>query len=843
MALKDTRGGRWWSRVHFLIRFLGLTALIVFAVALVVAWVEVQNPAELVHATTERAEEALRFNSGDTLLLAIACLLIGLVVGLFWLVLEVILILVLVTGRRSAFGFSALLQVVLAFALLLGANVYSNMHHTRFDLTSNHAFTLPTEPVNVPAELSKLDPQSATTILVFMRSKTFGQLADKPDAYDSAAERKVVEKVRDLADQFRAFGSQFKVEVLEIEEEGYEAKRKRIFNSLAEEALNAEGKLTDLSEEERKKAIERRATEMAARVEAVPENSIFFFAGDRSQRLSFNDFYQLDKTASKDANDKKGNLVLLFQGVGPFARKALDVDQRRPRVGILVIHEALTTEGPEFYGLKGVKTALEAQGLAVRDIVLRKWNESGPGEPEPAVYTYDESKYERLDEEITSLNETIGQIEKLHKQYATNLSKIEKLSLEELTKEFASQLKGRPFTKEDRDLNLRQLRVIVDRLERELNGNRDERDALVKERSGLNVEKLSEQRRLTDLKAKLDRQLADCDLVLLPRITYINLVRDWRIGNDLHNLDKAQIDAIKDYIKAGKPVLAAFGPTNEPGMRGAAAGDALETLFQDLGVEFGRSVVLFTADAKAFADRRTGRLVAGFNVEVPPVDFDWTPETVRQPGTLVADSAAERAPNPIRRSMQIARRSVGQNLPLQSHYPRPIGVDEKKVKDLKYDPILMVTAPDSWNEDNPFATRERTPRYEEPKPDDPRLKTFDAPRRGPFPIAVAFEATVPPEWYADQPGKPTTARIAVIGDGGLFTGKELPPAKSRLLLDTCNWLLGRDDLLPRDEATWEYPRVDLSDRAKILWTVFAWLGPPLLFFYCGVVVLFMRKLR
>ena len=40
----------------------------------------------------------------------------------------------------------------------------------------------------------------------------------------------------------------------------------------------------------------------------------------RVQRLGFNAIYQLDSEASLRANDKKGNLVLNYQGVGPFAR-------------------------------------------------------------------------------------------------------------------------------------------------------------------------------------------------------------------------------------------------------------------------------------------------------------------------------------------------------------------------------------------------------------------------------------------------------------------------------------------------------------------------------------------
>ena len=123
----------------------------------------------------------------------------------------------------------------------------------------------------------------------------------------------------------------------------------------------------------------------------------------------------------------------------------------------------------------------------------------------------------------------------------------------------------------------------------------------------------------------------------------------------------------------------------------------------------------------------------------------------------------------------------------------------------------------SWNDDNPFPSRERTPRYEQAK-DDPNKGTVDEKRRGPFPIGIAVETTTPAAWYeaspdASAPGgheKPTSIRIAAIGHGGVFVGNELSPAKETLLLNTCNWLLGRDDRLPRAEPVWQYPRVALS---------------------------------
>src|SRR5207248_6395708 len=158
-------------------------------------------------------------------------------------------------------------------------------HYLRSDWTRNRLFTLPPE---IQARLAQL--RGETTIVVYQRHKTFGELNDKPEAYDFAAERKVVEKINDLVEQFRELGPRFRVEVLDVEEEGFTRK-------LEELTQDAKG-LRDA-------------------IDSATENSIFFASGDRHtvQRLSFNDFYQLDKTASKEADNGRGNLVLLYQGV------------------------------------------------------------------------------------------------------------------------------------------------------------------------------------------------------------------------------------------------------------------------------------------------------------------------------------------------------------------------------------------------------------------------------------------------------------------------------------------------------------------------------------------------
>src|SRR5207253_1491392 len=114
-------------------------------------------------------------------------------------------------------------QAALATALLVGLNWYSFHHYLRFDWTGNPQFTARksqfTLPEDVRNQLSQL--RGETTIVVYQRHKTFGQLSDKPDAYDYAAERKAVEKIKDVVEQFRELGPQFRVVVLDVEEEGY----------------------------------------------------------------------------------------------------------------------------------------------------------------------------------------------------------------------------------------------------------------------------------------------------------------------------------------------------------------------------------------------------------------------------------------------------------------------------------------------------------------------------------------------------------------------------------------------------------------------------------------------
>jgi len=195
-------------------------------------------------------------------------------------------------SRRTAAGAVATLGGVAALVTLVAVNTYSFTHYRRYDTTRDQRFTLPPE---LATELSKLRASSPTTIVVLQKHRMFGTLTDERDSYTKAAEEKVTEKVRDLVDQFREFGPQFNVEVLDTEAFGYQ---------------------------KHLEAVTKDAPELKAAIDAAPENSIFFHANKRVQRLSFNEFLQLDKTASK-ATEGSENLVLIPQGIDTFARRIL----------------------------------------------------------------------------------------------------------------------------------------------------------------------------------------------------------------------------------------------------------------------------------------------------------------------------------------------------------------------------------------------------------------------------------------------------------------------------------------------------------------------------------------
>jgi hypothetical protein len=294
-------------------------------------------------------------------------------------------------------------------------------------------------------------------------------------------------------------------------------------------------------------------------------------------------------------------------------------------------------------------------------------------------------------------------------------------------------------------------------------------------------------------------------------------------------------------------------------------------MLAELGFALPKQTVLFNAESKAFNERKIGVSFSNREVEVPPVKLDWQAGAVL-PGTAKHGTAD---PHPIRTSLRVTSRSAGdpKNYDLRIRHPRPVyhlsyrlppeavaGMVaslavravgplqtaalalQQGVKVPDEASVFLMTREESWNEEHPFVTKKGVPRYEPAKDDDPKKGTVEEKRRGPFPIGAAVEEEIPASWY-DKPTDPKTARIAVVGNGGVFVGPTLNPPQQKLLLDVVDWLLGRDDLLAQDRETWQYPRVELSATENALWQWGTRLGLPLLFAYLGMAVWMVRRMR
>ena len=125
---------------------------------------------------------------------------------------------------------------------------------------------------------------------------------------------------------------------------------------------------------------------LADAIEKAPENSIFFLSQGRVQRLGFNDIYQLDSEASLTANHGKGNLVLNYQGMGPFARKILNIEEKRPRLAVAtrwqrkglgsgLLKDAMlrTLRAADIAGIQAITSGMEFANSRAR--LTREWKE------------------------------------------------------------------------------------------------------------------------------------------------------------------------------------------------------------------------------------------------------------------------------------------------------------------------------------------------------------------------------------------------------------------------------------------------------------------------------------
>jgi hypothetical protein len=819
------RTGWFWSRLHFLVRFLGLTGFLAGCVGLLLA----NLGGEL---TTWDAAYAAARSAIDTGQADVTTWLVlgGAAAVALALLVEALVVLRFAAGRRSVLGFNAAVQVALVAGLLVALNWWSFHHWLRLDWTRDGQFTL---PAAWRERLEKLDPDTQTTVVVYQRHKTPGGLSDKPDRYDYAAERKVVEKVKDLVEQFRELGKRFRVEVLDVEEEGYDDKLARVTAG---------------------------APELRKAIDRAPENSIFIQAGGRVQRLGFNEFFLLDRVASETDGGGRGNLVLLAQGRGasgrgvePFARKVLDLEQRPPRVGILVMHELLTTTGSEdAFTLRGLRKTLEAHGFEVRDVVMLRGGEAGA---EPAADTAEESKLDRLDADLEDLEAEVKAIkaeydsrELLIKEWDLKPGQNEKELLEKLSKAYARELRGLKLSPQDRKTLLAQFQSERERLGEFLQARKRERDEARAELAKLDVDALREARRMRDVKAKLDRTLADCDLLFVPRLTRRHnggLAAPYRF----HRFSEAQLASVREFLQAGKPIFACLGPASEPrdlGLPPDTDGpDGFDALLAELGVRLNKQTVLFSADSKAFADRRLNPFRTDESVKVPPLDFDAPSSAWRGRWVTAKDEALPT--NPIRRGMQVLAHSVGRpgeqgrTLDVAVRFPRPVWYEPPKGFTPRFEATFLATG-EGWNDEQPYAVKGHKPHYEPSKTGDPAKGTPEESRLGAFPVGVAVQAPAPSSWSA---GSAKEVRVAVIGQGDVLVGDSLPPAKERLLLETANWLLGRDEYLPTADHPWKYPRVDLEpdSRDEQLWLWGTRLGLPVVFAYLGLVVLLVRRLR
>jgi len=871
----DTRQRTTWgNRFRFLLRAVGLTGVVsfIFGFGFVQATLPDLDLSSWTgwEAIPTQLRSAGNGDHGEMAKVGAWMIVSGVVAQLIALAMEVIGALILGVGRRTAVGTVATVGMVAAVVLLVFVNLYSFTHHKSFDCTRDQRFTLPPE---IATELGKLRANAPTTIVVLQKHKMFGTLSDERDSYTKAAEEKVTEKVKDLVDQFRVFGPQFHVAVLDTEAFGYR-------NQLDELTKNA--------------------PELKAAIEEAPENSIFFSANKRVQRLAFNEFMQLDKAASREHGGGQANLVLIPQGVDRFARRILAVQERRPKVAVCVVHEWLTTvatPGQEDFSLAGLKKSLTDQGFDVVDIVLKKnWSDNSK-ELEPAAYSLDENKLERLEGDADSAREALRaakddvRILAVVKKAAEDVQKrpwedradfynslVEGTRRREWTELIAAFRKWsetrRPVQGNEEEFKVvlfAGLAAQAARAEEQVKeAEKDLQEAEAKLKAAYQNERAIQDRREPDVKAKFTRLLADVDLLIVPRYTVVNATIGRSVPATLHTLDRQQVAVVKEFMKTGKPVLACMGPISAGSGPQLEAIDGFEKLLRERGIELGRETILYDTERKAFTAARAGvMLFAGGATEPPPLLLvEGVP-----PGSKLA-------PNPIATALQRTGRTAELNLAMKLRAPRPIYLAPGWENKVSFVAEFLLTPPGAWNETRPFITQDRVgrvtyiPRYEPTPADDPKRNTREEERKTSFPIAVAIESKIPAAWInedyerqeaaaalltpmdstfavgltvaADQLARPTQ-RTVVFGSGSLFSGKELTPPQEKLLVHTVNWLTSREDRLPKPatDATpeWHYPRVAMSDRDRFLWRYGTWVGLPTIVAFIGLLAMMIRRVR
>ncbi len=834
-----TTAGNWF---RYLLRFLGMLGLILGAFGLVFYYTSHTPPERDIFNTVKAsATEATTNITIDGVMLLVG--LAGAAIAIVWLLLEALMALTLITGKRAVVGGNMYLQIALAVALFVVLNIFAFRHYIRYDCTRDSQFTLNASLVK---ELQTLSSDSPTDVVVLQMHKRAISRGQEPDNIDKAAELKVVEKVNDLVDQLRELGPRFRVTVLDRQDEYYADK-------------------VDKLPEQLRKAMEN-----------VPEDSIFFHANDRVRRMSFADFFRIDKTASRtketvttpdgktEERVRTTNLVLLPQGKEEFVERLLSLEQRKPKVGILVIHPLLSSRKvDDAFSAAGMRKTLEANGFTVQDIVIKRWDGSAPT---ATAQTFDEFELEDKEFDFEYYTLLVQDREEAIKKFREVLPLAKTLPLPEVSRRFRGLVRADIETESERAQLVKAIERQIDVWQRELAEFKSELAIVEPQYTELlKNEKANEGRRTTDATAKLKSAIDGCDLLYIPRLTAMDLSEGRIIPAEYYGMPKEQTEVIRDYIKSGKPVLACFGPTKFGG-RGDAEPDDLELLFTQLGFDFGSQTIMTDAEAKASSKTQSEGL--GSSPQPPLL-------------RLETDDKSDDA-NPIRSAYLVASRSVDGTLELRRSGPRSITVSPRAKKASKFNTVILESVAKSWNEDKPVASRGYTPKYDAAKIDDPNKGKPEEERRGPFPLGAAIEIKVPAEWYNDKltaattdpaigavgggvgigvtsmmldaaafappgtlPERPTV-RLVALGHGGIFTGKELSPAQETLLLSTLNWQLKRDELLPKDVTVadrWQFPRVEMTAQQTKLWRMGTILGLPMLCAFVGVVVLMTRRMR
>jgi hypothetical protein len=880
MALKSRNS--FWQQLHLLARLVGVTGLAVALCGCFIWGVLGQSS----FGPYFVGELSIGHYTGKEIGLIVLYVSAG-AVGLA-LLFEVRGLTKAVASHRGLFGINVLLQIALALALVIGANVYSFEHFRRFDLTRNQIFTLDDDIRNQLREL-----RGETEIIVVQNYVSFGQgAANKQDKYDYAAQRKIVEKVKDLAEAFQDLGPRFRVRILDIQDDNYDKKLEEIRTGIS--------KNKDVA---KKKQV---GEQLAKAIENAPENSVFVFSKekDRFQRISFSDIYQLDKRGSVENK----NLVLKDQGAGPLAGKISNIEEKTPRIAAAVIHPVLgfQDDSQPRYTMAGGKKILDAYGFDCLDIALRRLNDDG-SLGDPTVLTHDESQYEDIQDDLAFLADEIKDMQKefdefteLHKFWAeSSLAEVNKKyafvvlpddrvfmtlrSSVEKNKKSLGQAKVVGVDEEKRLRMVAQSKSIVDRLKHALDSSREEQSQLIEKKGKLQVDSLAEKRRITDLETKANAMLANVDLLIVPRLTAVSIPQGEVYTNRIHRLEAGQFKAVKAFLKQGKPVLFLLGPANDPRPTpdfGGGGPDALEPMLGELGFYLPKQIILYDAEKREFNERKFSEFSFGkskHSAELPPLRFDETTSSYTW-----GKSSEPFKVHPIRTSMRLMNRAMisgdaeiakdkdkkdakkpSDAAVIRVRHPRPVyfmrttpppesaasivgalGTNWLKKAQQKPDEdgVFLVTSKECWNEENPFIVQGKVPRFAPTEDDDPKKGTADEERHGPFPIGVAVETQVPASWFDKDSAKAPKVRVAVIGSGGAFVGPTLSPLKEKLFLDTVNWLLGRDDLLAKDSETWEYPRVELTPLELNCWYAVSY-GLPVLFIYMGMVVWLVRRMR